>query len=339
MDPSSLLQQLQLFQDQLRHFASPQSAAAGQQTPQQPMLIDQEAETVNSRAAVKGQAASEVSQHDIFLSERKTDPADAAGQTAISSHHSFRQAMMERLCTQSQSLSNALSTVQSPLDFSSAQGSGDRSAHAFQQVAGQHQPMPFYSTVSSTVRSAVMANANAGGEGPGGAPVTHVLSESQADMSASVGSPASRALESIRTMLHSLPAPSFSIGPDSAPNASAEEVSPMYNLARQSTPSGLRQNSSDLACDIADVDNEEGGSNADITLNHAIPRDSDSRYDGSSMRANGNLSGVEHELIRLLGPKFRRAERTSGSGLAEDSKTRSSSDSGDARSISSISSR
>ena len=315
MDPSPLLQQLQLFQNQLRLFASPHTAAPGLQTPQQPTLAEQQAGTVKSRAALNGPATSQVDQHEVPMAALHTQPT--AGQTAISSHEAFRQAMMERLRMDSQHLTHALSTMQCQVDPPSAHLSVSSPAQSYQRALSPLLRRPVQSTASPWRGSGEALSAHV--EARGGHPLRHVLGEAVADTSASAGSPASRALQSIRSMLSALPEPLGSVCPDSAPDIPAEGASSAHQAAESA---GLRPVSSSLETDSIDIALE--GTRLDAVTK--LPRDSTAIPRKEDPHLSRRLSGVEREVVRILGPRYGSADMSPGTGLPDRSMANRSSD-------------
>ena len=317
MDPAPLLQQLQLFQDQLRLFASPVPAAADLQTPEQAKLAEQQAATVKSRPAVEAPATSAVHQRELSFSALRLQPT--AGQPAISSHDSFRQAMMERLSMErhlAQTLSTTQTHIESPVSYSSVIGRAPSS----QRVLSPSLQMPVHRKGPGTVSSA-------DGEAVDGTPVSTVLGKATADTSASASSPASRALTSIRSMLRSLPEAFVPVRPESVPDASAEKGS---SVPRAAELSSLRRASSSRATGLMDTAMEERGSNA----SSRISQDGAATARGRSSPLSGNPSGVERELVRLLGPRFASADISPDASLTEPNRAKGSCDGGLVRSTS-----
>ena len=315
MDPSPLLEQLQLFQDQLRLFVSPRPAAAGLQTPQQPSLADQHADTVKFRAAMSGPVTSEANQQEASRSALHTQQP-TAGDSAIASHDSFRQAMMERLRMDSQHLTHALGTMQGHLESPSARPSVGSPAQSYQHALNRLPGMQVHSTPSPWTGSGEQLST--GVQAFGGTPNRHVLGEPVVDMSA--GSPASRALQSIRSALRSLPEPSGSVRPESALADAAEGSGTM---PRAAVSSGVRQMSSCQGTGAADSDDE----NTD--MRHS--QDGAATLQVPSPHLCGTLSGVEREVVRILGPKFGSADMSPDTSHTETTRAKSGSDGGRAR--------
>ena len=321
MDPSPLLQQLQLFQDQLRLFASPHTAAPGLQTPQQPTLAEQQAGTVKHRAPMKGPATSEVDDHSISMSADHAQPT--AGQTAISSHEGFRQAMMERLRMDSQHLTHALSSMQGPLDPPSAHPTVSSPAQSCQYALSPPLSRPVHSTASPWTGSGGELSAHV--EGCGGNSLRHVLGEAGADTSASAGSPASRALQSIRSMLSSMPEP---LGvPDPASDMPAEGASSAHGAAESAAP---RPASSSLETGSTDIALEETGLDAIVK----VPQDSMAISREKDPHLSRRLSGVEREVVRILGPRYGSADVSPGTGSKDRDTAKRGSDDSHGRSTS-----
>ena len=302
MDASPLLQQLQLFQDQLRLFASPTSAASGLRTPQQPTLADQQAETVKHKAAMSDAATFKGDEQEMSTAVSHAQPA--AGQSAIASHDSFRQAMMERLRRDSQ-----IGTIQSPLDPPLAHPSFSSPAQRYQHALSPQVGVPMHSTASPWMGSENNVS--------GGHPIRHMRGDSAAGTSASSDSPASRALQSIRSVLRSLPET-----PTSAEGAS--------RVHRASERSGLGRLSSSWAFSTADTETDKQEADAD----REPYQDGAAVHEDEDPCQSRRLSVVEKEVVRILGPRYGSADVSSGAGRSEMSKAKTGSDGNLARTTS-----
>ena len=251
------------------------------------------------RAATRSPAALKLDQQET--STAAFHGQHASGESAIACHDSFRQAMMERLRRDSQGLTHALGTLQSPLDPPSAHPSFSSPAQLHQHELSPHGGMPLHGTASPWMGSERHMS--------GGHPNRHMRGDSAADTSASSGSPASRALQSIRSVLCSLPET-----PMSAEGASGPHRAP--------SPSGLGQLSGSWAFSPADTDIDEQGTDADREL----CQDGAIVDEGEDPRLSQRLSGVEREVVRILGPRYGSADTSSGKGRSEASKAKRGSD-------------
>ena len=300
MDPSPLLQQLQLFQDQLQQFAtsSPQQTGTGRHIPHQSSPMSKHTASATPKAAIgmysQGAQEVDVRLHEQTPSSHHTDPLDAAETLALSSHDAFRQAMMQRLQAQSQHLTQALSGMGSPSALSPAQSSLYTSQEP--DLAHAH---------SQTQRKSSFADAEK--LELGSMAMQHGLSESLAESAASVSSPASRALESILSILHALPAGSTAIHPVTAMTAEIPEADVKGKATGQSAPLGIgRESTPHTGSASARAAKERPASGAP----ERFAQDTDPALcEGRGRRASEPLPAVERELARLLGPKFGPARR------------------------------
>ena len=167
---------------------------------------------------------------------------DMTTPSVVDSHEEFRQVMMQRLHAQSQELSTALGNVSTPGSAQSGCASPSYEARRWQK---------------HTQRDAMAEH-----------------------LSERVSSPASRALESIRSALGTLPAePAAASSADATPPAGSSRPSTAGEPCRSSS----RQPSNS--------DASHSGSAQNASINEA------------EHERRGMLPGVERELNRLLGPK------------------------------------
>lgn len=240
----------------------------------------------------------------------------AARDLAIVSHDAFRQAMMERLRVESQHLTHANGTVQGRQGPPAAHPSVSSPAQGYQHALSQPPGMQVYSTVSPWTGSGKVLSTDL--EACGGAPNKHVLGEPVAAVSA--GSPASRALQSIRSMLHSLPESPGSVHAESALADAAKGASTRHTAA---VSSGVRQMSTSQVKRAAD----QGIEDAAIRPS----QDGAAVFQETSPRLCGTLSGVEREVVRILGPRFGSADMSPHISRIEMTRAKSGSDGGLAR--------
>lgn len=297
MEPSPLLQQLLLFQDQLQQFAtsSPQQTRTGQYTPHQLSPMSRHTSSAIPKAATRmnSQGAQEVHLHEQTPSSHHTDSLDAAETSMLSSHDAFRQAMMQRLQAQSQHLAQALSGMGSPSALSPAHSSlytsqGPDLAHAHSQT----QRMSSFVDAEEVM--------------PGSMAMQHGHSESLAESAASVSSPASCALESILSILNTLPAGSTTVHRVTAMTSETTDADMKRKATEHSAPSGIMESTPHTGSASVQAAEKRPASGAP----ERSAQDTDPVLcEGRGRRASEPLPAVERELARLLGPKFGAARR------------------------------
>ena len=250
LDPSPLLQQLRLFQDQLQQLAMtpaqkpPISSEPHQQVSEPPTHLAQ-LQKFSTPQALKRDRMHAVQSSDAHASTAVTEQEgrmDMTTPSGAASHEVFRQAMMQRLRAQSQELSTALGNLNTP---GSAQG-----VCATPSYEAWRRPK-------------------------------HMQHDAVAEhVSGCVSSPASRALESIRSALGTLPAePTVASSAAAAPHAGS------------SRPGTAGE---------SDLESSRRPSNHDASL---PGRNLDTSIGEAKQGSTGMLPGIERELNRLLGPK------------------------------------
>ena len=247
LDPSPLLQQLRLFQDQLQQLAvtpaqkPPTSPEPHQQTSEPPTQKArlQQSSTPEALKGDRAHAAQSSYAHAVTEEGGRMDMTTPSG---AASHEVFRQAMMQRLRAQSQELSTALGNLSTP---GSAQG-----VCATPSYEAWRRPK-------------------------------HIQRDAVAEQSSvRVSSPASRALDSIRSALGALPAePAVASSANAAPHAGSSRPS---TAERSRLVSSQRPSISDASLHVG-------------TPNGSINEAEKGR--------TGMLPGIERELNRLLGPR------------------------------------
>ena len=247
LDPSPLLQQLHLFQDQLQQLAMtpaqkpPISSEPHQQTSEPPTHLAQLQQFSTPETLKRHRAHAEQSSYAHAVTEQggrinMTTPSGAA------SHEVFRQAMMQRLRVQSHELSTALSNLSTP-----------ESVHTM-CATPSYEAWPRQQQVQQIA-------------------VAEHLGEHD-------GSPASRALESIRSALGAPPAEPIV--------ASSAVAAPHVSSSRPGTAGESHLGSSRRP---SEHDASLPGCNLDTSIREA------------EQGSTGMLPGIERELNRLLGPK------------------------------------
>ena len=249
--------------------------------------------TPKAATGMNSQGAQEVHLHEQTPSSHHIDPQDAA-ETSLSSHDAFRQAMMQRLQAQSQHLAQALSGMGSPSALSAAHSSlytsqGPDLAHAHSQT----QKMSSFADAEEVV--------------PGSMAMQHGLSESLAESAASVSSPASRALESILSILDTVPAGSTAVHPVTAMTSETTEADVNRKATEHSAHLGIgRESTSHTGSASAQAAKKRPASGAP---ERSTPDTDPALCEGRGRRASEPLPAVERELARLLGPKSGAARR------------------------------
>ena len=260
LDASPLLQQLRLFQDQLQQLAAtpaqkpPISQEPHQRICEPPTHLAQ-LQQFSTPQALKGDRARAEQSCHTHASTGVTEQGgrmDMTTPSGAASHEVFRQAMMQRLRAQSQDLSTALSNLNTPESVHTMCATSSYEAWPRQQ---------------------------------------HIWRDAVAEhLGERVGSPASRALDSIRSALGALPAePTV---------ASSSAAAPHVGSSRPSTAEDLRLGSSWRP---SRFDTCLSGSTVDADINEA------------DRGSTGMLPGIERELNRLLGPKKATAGPSVGS--------------------------
>lgn len=291
-DPSPLLQQLQLFQDQLKDFKMG--------SPQQPTPPGQGIGP-NRPPAAADMSALGAESNEGNTPGQHAESGSADMPSGVSSHDAFRQAMMERLRGQSQQLTQSLSSIGSPASLPHHPQHRQRTASRDLQGIASH----------STPKQLMGSHDQLGGASPslGSTPARPTLQMSLADTPTQTSSPASLALDSIRSALRSVPA-AYVASPLASAPASAQPVHPekgsaVHSAAEHYMPAGLRQSSSRHTSNAAGGSTEESihvlsGLDSQAASECGQPESSGK----VSQRSSGTLPGVERELVRLLGPRF-----------------------------------